>query len=54
MLVKMQVCRDDLIMREDWQKIMRDKVRREREHRLQLDRLTKHHGEQYTWWSPDR
>lgn len=54
MLVKMQVCRDDLIMREDWQKIMRDKVRREREHRRQLDRLTKHHGEQYTWWSPDR
>jgi hypothetical protein len=29
---------------------MRDKVRREREHRRQMDRVMKHHGEQHTWW----
>jgi hypothetical protein len=54
MLVKMQVSGDNLMMREDWQKIMRDKVRREREYRKQIGRAAKHYGEQYTWWSPDR
>lgn len=54
MLVKMQVSRDALIMREDWQHIMRDKVRREREYRQQIKRVINHHGEQYTWWSQDR
>ncbi len=50
MLVKMQVSREDLILREDWQQIMRDKVRREREYRQQIKRVIKHHGEDHRHW----
>ena len=54
MLVKMLVSRDNLILREDWQQIMRDKVRRERMYREQIRQISKRTGEIYTWWHDNK
>jgi hypothetical protein len=54
MLAKMLVNRENLMLREDWQQIMRDKVRRERRHREQIRKISKRTDEIYTWWHDDK
>lgn len=53
-MVQMLVSRDSLILRKDWQQIMRDKIRKEREYLRQMRRAIKHHGEQFAWWDDER